>query len=228
VTRLVLQDMRPQVSLEGARRSRLGETLVRAVAVAAVAALGHDVAYTAAYGPGAEAARRASGHEPYWAWTWLAVLAGVVALVAVAAFTTVQLLRRLEPGARPRGIRLTPYLRELLRLWPRLALAALIVFTLQENVEHFVAHGGHVVGWQLFWSPEFVAVVPSFGLAALLVSAVAALFVSTITVLQEAVRRAGARPSRAPRSVRRPVGRDPRPLWRGTLAAPDLGRAPPA
>jgi hypothetical protein len=197
------------------------------VAVAAIGVLGHDLAYAAAYGPGADAARRASGHELYWAWTWLAVLAGVAALVALAGFTTVQLLRRLERGDRPRGIHLTPYLRELFRLWPRLALAALIVFTLQENVEHFVGHGGHVVGWQLFWSPEFVAAVPSFGLAALLVSAVAALFVSTITVLQEAVRRAGARRSRAPRSVLRPGGRDPRPLWRGTLAAPDLGRAPP-
>jgi hypothetical protein len=208
-------------------RPRVPNTLVRAVAVAAVAVLGHDLAYSVAYGPGAEAARRASGHEPYWAWTWLAVLAGVVALVAAAAFTMLQLQRRLQRGERPRGIHVTPYLRELLSLWPRLALAALVVFALQENVEHFVAHGGHVVGWQLLWSPEFLVAVPSFGLAALLVGAVAALFVSTIAVLREAVRRAGARPSRAPRSVRRPVGRDPRPSWRGTLAAPDLGRAPP-
>jgi hypothetical protein len=212
---------------QAAGRSRLGEALLRAVAVAAVAVLGHDLAYTAVYGPAAEAARRASGHEPYWAWTWLAVLAGVAVLVAAAAGTTVSLLRRLERVDRPRRIPLTPYLRELLRRWPRLALAGLIVFALQENVEHFVAHGGHVVGWGLLWSAEFAVAVPSFAFAGLLVSAVAALFVSTITELQEAVRRAGTRQSRAPCRVWRPVGRDPRPHWRGTLAARDLGRAPP-
>jgi hypothetical protein len=192
-----------------------------------VAVVGHDLAYALAYGPGADAARRASGHEPYWAWTWLAVAVVVAALVVVATGKTIELLRRLERRDRPRGIHPSPYLGELLRLWPRLALAALILFTLQENVEHYVAHDGHVVGWQLFWSPEFMVAVPAFGLAALLASAVAALFVSTITVLQEAVRRSGARPARAQRRVRRPVGRDHRPLWRGTLAVPDLGRAPP-
>lgn len=208
-------------------RRRIRNALVGGVTVAAVAVLGHDLAYSVAFGPAAEAARRASGHEPYWAWTWLAVLAGMAALVAAAIFTMFRLLRRLQRGERPRGIHVTPYLRQLLRLWPRLALAALALFTLQENVEHFVAHGGHVVGWQLLWSPEFLVAVPLFGLAALVVGAVAALFVSTIAVLQEAVRRAGARPARPPRSVRRPVGRDSRPIWRGTLAAPDLGRAPP-
>jgi hypothetical protein len=223
----VADSERDRGRMDGMRRLIRG-MFRRAVPVAVVAVLGHDLVYVAAYGAGAEAARRASGHEPYWTWTWLVVLLATAGLVAVSIAAALGLLRRLDRTDLPRRIALSPYLREVLRLWPRLALAALLVFVVQESVEHYVAHGGHVPGMQLLWSGEYAFTLPSFGLAALLVSAVAALFMRTLAILDAAVRRAAARPLRPPRRGPRPAWRDPRPRLLGTLATPDLGRAPPA
>lgn len=223
----VADSERDRRRMDGMRRLMRG-VFRRAVPVAVVAVLGHDLVYAAAYGAGAEAVRRASGHDPYWTWTWLVVLLATAGLVGVSIAAALRLVRRLEPSDRPPRIAMSPYLREVLRIWPRLALGALLVFVVQESVEHYVAHGGHVPGVQLFWSGEYAFTLPSFGLVALLVSSVAALFMRTLAVLDAAVRRSGARPVRPPRRSPRPAWPDPRPRRLGTLATPDLGRAPPA
>lgn len=201
--------------------------LRRAVLVAVVLLIGHDLVYTVAYGAAAEAMRRVSGHEAYWSWTWLLVLLATVGLIAVSIASALRLLRRIEHADRPRRVAISPYLREVLRMWPRLALAALLIFVIQEFAEHYITHGGHVLGVQSFWAGEYGFTIPAFALVGLLVSAVAALFVRTLVVLQAAVLHAAVRRRRAPRSVRRSIWRDWRPRVLGTLATPDLGRAPP-
>ena len=172
--------------------------------------------------------RRASGHDPYWTLTWLAVLLATAGLVGISIAGAVRLLRRLERADRPRQAGISPYLREVLRLWPRLALMAMLVFVLQEYAEHYFSHGGHALGMHVFWSGEYALTIPSFALVSLLVSAVAGMFVRTLAVLDAAARRAGVRLLRPPRRTPRPAWRDPRPGMLGTLATPDLGRAPPA
>jgi hypothetical protein len=198
------------------------------VAVAAIVVVGHDLVYTAAYGPAASAAREATGHGPYWAWTWAAVVVGAAILLAAGIRAAVGLARRAAAERARPDWQLSPYVRGVLRLWPRLAIAALVVFGVQENLEHFATHGSHLIGWQVLWSGEYALTLPSFGLVSLLVAALVALFTRTLAVLEAAIRAAQPQWSRAPRSAARPPIADVvRSGW-GTLATPDLGRAPPA
>jgi hypothetical protein len=139
-----------------------------------------------------------------------------------------RLLRRLDHAGRPLKAAASPYLREAMRLWPRLALAAMLIFVAQEYAEHYLSHHGHVLAASQFWSGEYAFTLPAFSLVALLVSGVAALFVRTLAILDAAVRHAAARILRRPRRSLRPAWREWRPRLLRTLATPDLGRAPPA
>ena len=207
-------------------RSRRGALSVTILA-AAVLVLGHDLTFLAANGfDGLSAALARSGHGAYWPFTWLVAVAGLVTLAAVALIRAGRLLRVLRAGGAAAPMpRLRAYAADVLRLWPRLALLALLVFVAQEAAEQYLMHAGHVLGIADFVTGPYAAALPAFTAVALLVASIAALFRRTIVALEEAARRVVM-------TVRRPARRifSPLPLLvrlRPSLAMPDIGRAPP-
>lgn len=207
----------------GSRRAALSFALLT-VAVLVVA---HDLTYLAASGlDGLGAALARSGHGAYWPFTWLVAAAGLMGLAVVAFVRAARLLRAVRAGgARAPLLGLRAYGAEVLRLWPRLALLALLVFVAQEAGEHYLMHGGHVLGVADFVSGAYAAALPAFAGVALLVAGIAALFRRTIDALEEALRSARVTVRRL---VARIVSPPPRLTWlRSSLAVPDIGRAPP-
>jgi hypothetical protein len=207
----------------GVTRAARFATLVLLVLV-----VGHDLTYLAASGlDGLGIALARSGHGAYWPFTWLVAVAGVMTLIALAAIRAVSLLRRM-PGNRVLAVArsgIRSWSAELLRIWPRLALVALLVFVAQEWTEHFVVHGGHVLRPTDFVTGVYAATLPAFAIASLLVAGVSALFRHAIRALEEAVQRVAILP--------RPGAALPAPVVprlariRPSLATPDIGRAPP-
>ena len=191
---------------------------------------GHDATYAIANGIGGMAAAlRDTGHDGYWAPT-VALVAALAAVVAASALARrgrlVAELRTLDARRRSIG------LRELVAaptffLAARLLVVALVVFTLQENVEHYTAHAGHSPGFGVLGGHGYGSTLPIFVTLAVLAAAIARYFAADTAALVAAI----ASVRGLPRSHGRVVSR--RPDWvnlpRAVAvgASPDLGRAPP-
>lgn len=194
----------------------------------AVLLVGHQLVYLATYGwRGIERALASVGHDAYWLVIGTAVSVTVVAclLLSVRRWLRLRAALRRHRSARRRGtIDWHVFQVTTLRLVPRLALAALLLFFVQENLEHYLHHGGHVPGVGVLLGPEYVATLPIFIAVAIVVAFVTALLQLGLAALARLVGTIRRRPDRnAPRpaGIFLPI----RPRSRST---PDLGRAPPA
>ncbi|HET6380139.1 MAG TPA: hypothetical protein VFH63_03775 [candidate division Zixibacteria bacterium] len=214
--------------LDGAGTS--GDRRRLALLVAIVAVVGHQLALAIGYGPGARvsAALRATQHGGGWELTVLSVVLAGAAALAVVAWQIRALRTHLARAgaASPAGGR--PRLREVLSLAHRVFAASIVVFLLQENAEHAVAHG-HLPGFEALLAGQYVATVPTFVLLSLAVAAVAVHLTRHVVELHTAVVALSASlPRAATRTILpRPHLADRRALARCTAG---LGRhrAPPA
>jgi hypothetical protein len=205
-----------------------------AVLALVVLVVGHDVVF--AIGHGADAvsdALRDSGHDPYWRWVGLAGLLTVAALLGWGAARWRALGSRLRaatvPGLGRIGHRWRrPPAGAVAWLWLRLFAVALLLFVVQENVEHFFRHAGHLPLLGVLTDLEYRAALPAFALVALVVAVLAASLGARIASLERAVaivERWAPRPRRdEPALV---LDEPPRLRRTNSLATPDLGRAPP-
>ena len=199
------------------------------VLVLAVLLAAHQLVYLATYGwRGVELALSSTGHDGYW----LIIGALVTLALGIALLFGLRhwLALRAELGASVRrplpaaSIDWSFFRATVLRLTPRLALSALGLFLVQENVEHYIHHAGHLPGLAVWFGPEYVATVPIF----LLVSAVVAFITSLLRLGLATLARlvAALRRYRPERGAVRPTSRYRR-VHRWSHHTPDLGRAPP-
>lgn len=195
----------------------------------AVLLVGHQLVYTATYGwRGVERALSSVGHDTYWLVFGGAVSVALLLGLAVSLRRWVALrteLRRrssVRPHAAVDGGRVRA---TVLNLAPRLALVAVALFFAQENLEHYILHGGHVPGFGVLLGPEYVATLPIFLAVSGVVSLVAIILRLGLAALERLVDRTGRR--RPERDLRRPAGRL-LPVHSCLRGTPDLGRAPPA
>jgi hypothetical protein len=212
------------ISTSGSGQRWPGRLLRFAALVLITLVIGHDLTFLAANGlDGLGPALARSGHGAYWPFSWLVALGGVVTLGGLAVHRLLGLQRAVGAAARGASV---GYGRELLRLWPRVALAALVVFVAQEGAEHYLMHAGHVLQLADFVSGGYAGMLPAFVAASLLVAGIAALFGRTIAALEAAVSGGAALARRLVRSATLPR-RDILVRLRPSLATPDIGRAPP-
>lgn len=202
-----------------------GARVTGAVLALLACLLGHEVAYLVRFGagPAYDTAMSRSGHDGYWLVFVTAVLASVVVIAAVAAAQLLRLQR--EAGTAPvmdeaGGIRTLVALTR--RTWVRLAIAAMVIYTVQENTEAILAGGplpgpGLLIGHDL---PAALVVLAS----TLLVAAVVALVHWRRVVLLGRLASASATWPR-PRARRSPV-LDVRPVVAIRVACLGL-RGPP-
>ena len=190
----------------------------------------HQRVYVATYGwRGIERALASAGHDAYWfvigSVVSLALLAGLA--LSLRRWLTLRAeLRRSAGTRRPRTTIDWAQVRGTVgNLVPRLALAALVLFFVQENVEHYLHHAGHVPGLGVLLGPEYVATLPIFFTVAVVVALVTALLRLGLAALERLVDQATRR--RPERDVPRPAGRH-LPVHPCSRSTPDLGRAPPA
>ena len=189
----------------------------------------HQLVYLVTYGWwGVERALSSVGHDAYWLSTGalvsLALAIGL--LLGLRRWLTLRADLR-SVGGRPRNLASIdwPVFRAtVLRLAPRLALAALALFLVQENLEHYIHHAGHVPGLGVLFGPEYVATIPIFALVATLVAVITSLLRLGLATLARLVD--GLRRLRPERKSLRPIGRRPS-IHRWSHHTPDLGRAPP-
>jgi hypothetical protein len=185
----------------------------------------HDAVFLVQMGPGERltAALRTVGHD-YWGAASI-VLVGVATLAGAITLARLAMLRRRAaelsaiPQARPAR------LARLLPVWGHLAAVVVIGFAIQENVEHFVAHG-HLIGPGALVGPEYPLALPVLAIVSFVAALGAALFVATEQALVAAIgdalaahRRPERATVRAPQRVAPPVG--------SVLARFLAGRAPP-
>jgi hypothetical protein len=186
----------------------------------------HDAIYLAQIGPGEAltAALRTAGHG-YWGWASLAlVVVGLVAGMGVALRLAWLRGRAAAVGARasaPNG-----WLGRFAGSWWRLALVVGTGVLIQENVEHYLAHG-HVLGAGALVGPEQPLAIPVIGLVSALAGAIAAFVSDRHRALVNAILAVLRRPARAPRATLRPPSRLA-VLIGSVLAGHGAGRAPPA
>ncbi len=208
-----------------ASRTRTRIATVTMILVALVVA--HDLVFLAAYGAAYGEALAHTGHDHGWTSAVVTVLvAGLVCLVA-----GLWQLRRLSLLARLAGDRAADppsrasFGRRWLRLAVGIAMATIILFVAQENVEH-LGIGEPLPGLGVLLSPEYPNAIPIIVCVASAVALVGALFGWRFAVLAARLRATGARhlrPSKArPRTI---FEVDRRP---GTLLGAGLApRAPP-
>lgn len=168
-------------------RRGLGLSIVVAVA-------GHQMALAAARLAMGEPGLAAADHGPAWSIALGLVLAGAVAAVSLAAWRIVALrlrLRRTPTLSMPGG-------GALLRTWTLLFILALVIFLVQENLEHLTQHG-HLPLLEPLFSGQYAAVLPVFAGLALLLAAAGLAVGTTLRQLERA--------ARTPRIDRRPPPR---------------------
>jgi hypothetical protein len=73
-------------------------------------------------------------------------------------------------------------------LWLGLLATVLVVFAVQENVEHVLHHGGHLPLADVLYVGEYTWTVPIFAIVALAAAAVGTVAIERIRLLAEAVR----------------------------------------
>lgn len=195
----------------------------------AVLLVGHQLVYLATYGwRGIERALASVGHDGYWL-----VIGSVVSLALLVCLylslrrwlTLRTELRKLNRNERRRtNIDWALCRSVVLRLIPRLALVALVLFFVQENVEHYLHHAGHVPGLGVVVGPDYAGTLPIFLAVSVVVATAAALLRLGIAALERLVSEPA--PRRPDSDMPRPTGRL-LPLHPCSRSTPDLGRAPP-
>lgn len=195
----------------------------------AVVLAGHQLVYLASYGlRGADQALSSVGHGGYWLGTGalvsLALTAGL--LLGLRRWMALRAeLRAADPDPRRAGsIDWAAFRTTVARLVPRLALSALLLFVIQENLEHYAYHAGHAPGLGVLVGPEYVATIPIFALVAAMVAAISSLLrlgLASLARLADRLRR------RRPEHVTIRPGRQLVRVHRWSHFTPDLGRAPP-
>lgn len=194
------------------QRARYDLPFVRRVAFAVLVALcavaAHQVTYLLGIAEGRDAVG-AAVHDRVWLPLVGVVLAAAIALAVVGAHELHRLRRALHHAGRHAhpDREITAYLGTAARLWVRLAIVTLVLYGLQENVEHALV-GLPLPGIAALdthgWLPVIVVLVSS-----LLVAAVAGLLRWRCERLRARLsapvplpRRDGVRPARHPRSIR--------------------------
>lgn len=201
-----------------------------ALLVAVVIVAGHDATYAIANGIGGMAAAlRDTGHDGYWAPTVVLVAVLAAALAAATLARRGQLLAELRNlQARRRSIGIAELAAApTFFLAARLLLTALVIFTLQENIEHYTAHAGHTPGFGVLAGHGYASTLPVFVAFALLVAVIARYLAADTAALIAAIARARALPRSHPSlpALRPDWVNLPRAV--AVAANPDLGRAPP-
>lgn len=194
----------------------------------AVLTAGHDSLYLATYGVrDYHHALASTGHGVPWTGICLAGILGAVAVALVAVQRSRRLNRRLRQlGAPPlRTARIGPLGRRIVGLWLPLLATVLLVFTVQENLEHVTNHGGHFPALDVLYLGEYQWTIPIFAVVALAAAAIGTVTIEHLRVLAEAVGHWEARAARRARVLmpnRRHLG------FRQThIGQPYRGRAPP-
>lgn len=157
----------------------------------------HDAVFLLQSGPAEGIVRIVRGPGHAW-WSVASLL--LLAIGAVAGAAAVGHLARLRRqarsigaaayGVRPRGLRFSFVL---------LLAAVLAAFLIQENVEHYLAHG-HVIGLGALVGPEYPLAVPVIAAVSTLAALVASLVAGTEEALERAIASALAR-RRSPRRI---------------------------
>lgn len=190
--------------------------------------VGHELTYVLAHGLGAgyDQAMAAGGHDAYWT-SFLLTTGGVLLTLAVAAAIQLRRLGRLVRQARVNSLVVADqaprcFVDLLARTWPRVALLAVGLFLLQENVELWAA--GQPMPFLDVMAGEHAMALPVLAAVSLLAAVVGALVGWRRLVLRSriAVTRTWTRSA----VVRRPALRSSRPLARVTVSSHGL-RAPP-
>lgn len=195
----------------------------------AVVLAGHQLVYAATYGLlGVEQALSSAGHGAYWLITGALVSLALAAGVLLGARRWMGLRAQLRAAERfPRrggSIDWPAFRASVVRLAPRLALSALAIFFVQENLEHSAYYGGHLPGLGVLIGSEYTATIPIFVLVAALVAGITSLLHLSLASLARLVDRLRRR--RPERASLRP-SRHLVPVNRWSHFTPDLGRAPP-
>lgn len=196
-------------------------------ALAGVALLvSHDAVFLAQVGPGERltAALRGAGHD-YWGAASL-VLVAIAALAALAVLTRLARLRRDAATLGVSGPAHRTRLARLLPIWGRLAAIVIIGFAIQENAEHFVAHG-HTIGVEALIGPEYPLALPVLGMVSFVAALGAALFIAAERAMVAAIVAALAARPRPGRVATRSPQRIATPI-ESVLARFLAGRAPPS
>jgi hypothetical protein len=181
--------------------------LFAAIATQAVAlTLAHELVFLARWGSRYNEALVHAGHGAAWsaaAATSLA-LGGLLALVAVVRLAQLGILtRRVETDALRPAPKPGTLLRAWLRAGPRIALVAVVLLTLQENLER-AAIGQAMPGVGILLTPEYanglwiaVAVGLAVGLVVALVRWRAAILVARLRAARLRLPRATSAPTRS-------------------------------
>jgi hypothetical protein len=145
----------------------------------AVVALGHEIVYVVAHGPGAgyATAMHEGGHDGYWS-PYVILVTLIVAGLAGIASRQLFLLGRLAARRDSTVVlgfdaRSRPFRTELLSLWLRLAALAVLAYLVQENLEIAVG-GGEPPGLAVLALHDGLAVPVLLG-TSLVVAAIGAL-----------------------------------------------------
>jgi len=188
----------------------------------------HDLVWLVQLGPGESLALALRGEQHgYWSWASLAILGAAIVAALATASRALRLVRRARLLHAPIGrIARYAFLWRAAVAWARLLAAVGIGFAIQENVEHYLAHG-HVMGLGALTGPEYPLAIPVLAL----VSAAAAVACATIrSVERELVAGIAAalhrQPSRAP-SRMPPTPSIVPARRRAAMASSAAGRAPP-
>lgn len=195
--------------------------------------VGHEAVYTIRYGLGETLSRQmtARGHDGYW--PLFTLLAGLALAVLLASAT----LRQWRLITRARSLilpaRAGRHVRSLAAEWrgmaPRLLVALLLLFLLQENIERILT-SGQADGLDAFLAPDSLLALPTLALVAAVAAFAGALVRWREQMLEARVGQALR--ARRPRTAARAAA----PRWgliadacrqRWTLARRLSGRAPP-
>jgi hypothetical protein len=210
------------------RRFRLPPSVVFWALAAVTLLVSHDAIWLIQMGPGEDlaSALRTMQHG-YLAVASVTILILAVGATLATATRTYGLLRRARlldasvPAFRRRHL-----VARAAVAWFRLFAVVGVGFAIQENVEHFLAHG-HALGVGAITGPEYPLAIPVLAgvtaVAALLFAAVRVVEADLVAGIAAALRRVRLR---APRIRRR--AQDVLPLRRrSAMSGRDAGRAPP-
>jgi hypothetical protein len=198
------------------------------VLVAAVLVAGHDSLYLAAYGlRDYRHALASSGHGVPWTGICLAALLTVGAVAVVAIQRSHRLNRRLRQlGAPPvQTVPAGQLASRIAGLWLPLLVIALTLFAVQENVEHFTNHKGHLPLLEVLYAGEYQWAIPIFALVALAVAVVGTVATAHLRALTDAIER--WLDGFAPRAGLRFTLSARRGFRQTHIGQPYRGRAPP-
>ena len=211
-----------------ARLRRLPRPLLFWVTAGLALLVSHDLVYVVQVGPGEQVARllREAGHG-YWGAASLALAAIGAFAAAGTALRLAWLHRRAATlDARP-TVTARPLGRRWTASWWRLLAAVLLGFLVQENVEHWLAHG-HLIGPGALLGPEYPLAIPLFAALTAVAAAVVVVVARAEDELLLAIANASARLfPRRPSPPPRPTLDVATPAL-APLATLSAGRAPPS